>query len=284
MRDCIAPSEYTVCVCVCVRLKRVWCGAGAQRKRMTRGFTCNRSMWRTCYWHWAFSGAPVGPLNLRGSPLEQPWRAEEFSGVNVQPLLISAEKSHSLNSSPAFLVVERLWMSPQKTANTLPCLLFFSFFFYFSHLGKAREELSRAWELLTSRTYCQERATADLHSFFLLLLLYKFPASGFAVSSPFTPKVNAVPTRWEQRVKYDEIMLLGCFFGVFFFVLACPFPWIVCPTDLVSVTHCFELFEWIEQRAKPGWVIQLFFFLERTETLILTTQSCSLHILLPAEC
>lgn len=178
-----------------------------QRKGMTCGFTCNRSMWRTCYWHWAFSGAPVGPLNLRGSPLEQPQRAEEFSAVNVQPLLISAEKSHSLNSSPAFPAVERLWMSPQKTVNTLPCLLF-----YFSHLGEAQEELSRAWGLLTFRTYCQGRAAADLHFFFFffLLLSYKFAASEFAVSSPFTVKVLNVCSLHLMRAKDDdEIMLLG---------------------------------------------------------------------------
>jgi len=115
---CVFPSTYVVCLGPFGR---------GQKKGMTRSFTCNHSMWRTCYWHWAFNRAPAGPLNLRGSPWEQHRRAEEFSRVNVQPLLISAEKSHSLNSSPTFPAVERLWMVLQKKVNTLPCLL--SFFF-----------------------------------------------------------------------------------------------------------------------------------------------------------
>lgn len=82
-------------------------------------------MWRTCYWHWAFDRAPAGPLNLRGSPWEQHCRAEGFSTVNVQPLLISAEKPlDSLNSTPTFAAARRLWMVSQKTVHTLSCLSF----------------------------------------------------------------------------------------------------------------------------------------------------------------
>lgn len=120
----LCVSQY-VCTSLWVQVGRA-AGAGERGWPAARSFTCNCSMWRTCYWHWAFNRAPAGPLNLRGSPWEQHRRAEEFSRVNVQLLLISAEKSHSLNSSPTFPAVARLWMVPQKKVNTLPCLLLFS--------------------------------------------------------------------------------------------------------------------------------------------------------------
>lgn len=162
-------------------------------KEMIRNFTCNRSMWRTCYWLGAFSRASVGPLNLRGSPWEQYWRPEEFNTVNVQPFLISAEKSHSMNSSQAFPAVERVWMAPQKTVNTLPCLpLFISL-----TLGKHTGYKARFQGLLTFRAYCQD--TLQLILPFLSAFFYCY--IHFVRISSIIKVKNTVTNKREQRIK-----------------------------------------------------------------------------------
>lgn len=54
------------------------------------------------------AGLLQDPWTSEAKPWEQHRRAEEFNSVNVQPFLICAEKSHSLNTSPAFSAVGRL--------------------------------------------------------------------------------------------------------------------------------------------------------------------------------
>ena len=214
------PRVHTVYVHVLLAPSGVVLGP---ERGMIRNFTCNRSMWRTCYWLGAFSRASVGPLNLRGSPWEQYWRPEEFNTVNVQPFLISAEKSHSMNSSQAFPAVERVWMASQKTVNTLPCLpLFISL-----TLGKHTGYKARFQGLLTFNAHCQGMLQLILPflSAFFFLLLHKFPQNFLYHKS----KKYSKPTKESKGprevyyviasgktpliiIKSDEIMLLWCFF------------------------------------------------------------------------